>query len=281
MLKSIDHVWILTDSAYVADSVNDWLPRWIRADGHRADGKPVAHYSDWIQVYDLIKKLETDGHIKVHVRHVRREDNEGADAMANLALDTIPVAYQHCFTVNVAYDKKAGLYRLHYSDPWYGTINVNPNRPEESIIAVFIAGASRGSVGSVVEFYFGPGSRYNRGAAVSDGSRSLISELWAYEEALRAADGILGVDEVIVLTDCDKLFSRVFQATSKMDGVLYERFYRTRPQDISERPSISMSFVRTAKGRGLRLIPRDSNKVAQQYADEALEALANDDLEFV
>lgn len=72
---------LYTDSRYVQQGIQSWLPRW-RSNGWRtSDGKPVKNQDLWQQLDELVA-----GH-EVHWRWVRghagNPGNERADALAN------------------------------------------------------------------------------------------------------------------------------------------------------------------------------------------------------
>ncbi|MAJ80859.1 MAG: ribonuclease HI [Porticoccaceae bacterium] len=86
-LKRNCRVIIVSDSNYVLQGVQEWLPNWKRCDWRRNSKRPVKNI-------DLWKKLDTvmQGHeitwkwVKGHSGHV---ENERADHLANLGIDDL------------------------------------------------------------------------------------------------------------------------------------------------------------------------------------------------
>jgi ribonuclease HI len=77
---------LYTDSVYVRSGITEWLPAW-RARGWRtADKKPVKNQDLWQELAALAEQHEVSWHwIKGHAGH---PENERADELANLGLDT-------------------------------------------------------------------------------------------------------------------------------------------------------------------------------------------------
>ncbi len=76
-----------TDSTYVRSGITEWLPAW-RARGWRtADKKPVKNQDLWEALAALAEQHDVSWHwIKGHSGH---PENERADELANLGLDTM------------------------------------------------------------------------------------------------------------------------------------------------------------------------------------------------
>ena len=87
--KTIDDAWILTDSTYLVNSMNTWIHTWAKNDGRKANGERAAHYYELRLLDRLITSMKNQFGVKIHIRHVGREDNQGADHLANLALDNV------------------------------------------------------------------------------------------------------------------------------------------------------------------------------------------------
>ena len=86
-LKKPCRVALYTDSVYVRSGITEWLPAW-RARGWRtADKKPVKNKDLWEELSALAAKHEVSWHwIKGHSGH---PENERADELANLGIDTM------------------------------------------------------------------------------------------------------------------------------------------------------------------------------------------------
>ena len=86
-LKKPCRVALYTDSVYVRSGITEWLPRW-RARGWRtADRKPVKNQDLWEALSALAANHEVSWHwIKGHAGH---PENERADELANLGIDTM------------------------------------------------------------------------------------------------------------------------------------------------------------------------------------------------
>ena len=86
-LKKPCRVALYTDSNYVRSGITEWLPAW-RARGWRtADKKPVKNKDLWEELSALAAKHEVSWHwIKGHSGH---PENERADELANLGIDTM------------------------------------------------------------------------------------------------------------------------------------------------------------------------------------------------
>jgi ribonuclease HI len=80
-------VALYTDSNYVRSGITEWLPAW-RARGWRtADKKPVKNQDLWEALSALAAQHEVTWHwIKGHSGH---PENERADELANLGIDTM------------------------------------------------------------------------------------------------------------------------------------------------------------------------------------------------
>ena len=86
-LKKRCRVALYTDSVYVRSGITEWLPRW-RARGWRtADKKPVKNQDLWEALSAVAANHEVSWHwIKGHAGH---PENERADELANLGIDTM------------------------------------------------------------------------------------------------------------------------------------------------------------------------------------------------
>ena len=86
-LKERCRVALYTDSTYVRSGITEWLPTW-RARGWRtADKKPVKNQDLWQALSEQAGRHEVSWHwVKGHAGH---PENERADELANLGLDTM------------------------------------------------------------------------------------------------------------------------------------------------------------------------------------------------
>ncbi len=76
-----------TDSKYVQQGIQSWLPRW-RSNGWRtSDGKPVKNQDLWQQLSDAAARHQVNWHwVRGHAGHV---ENERVDGLARSAAETI------------------------------------------------------------------------------------------------------------------------------------------------------------------------------------------------
>lgn len=79
-------VYITTDSRYLMDGIQEWLPNWKRNGWKTSAKKPVKNKDLWIK----LDKLVNDHHItwnwvRGHSGHV---ENERVDRLANEAIDS-------------------------------------------------------------------------------------------------------------------------------------------------------------------------------------------------
>ncbi len=79
-LKRPSHVRLVTDSAYVKNGVNQWMPRW-KANGWRTAGKkPVKNQDLWERLDRALGEHRIEWHwVKGHAGH---DENERVDALA-------------------------------------------------------------------------------------------------------------------------------------------------------------------------------------------------------
>ena len=87
VLKSKCEIKLYTDSKYVMDGINKWLPGWKERDWKTASKKAVKNQDLW-EVLDLaIKKHEIEWHwVKGHTGNL---GNEEADSLANRGIDEL------------------------------------------------------------------------------------------------------------------------------------------------------------------------------------------------
>lgn len=86
--RHITEVVIKTDSAYLVNSMTNWVIKWRHNDYTNAKGLPVVNADLLEELDDLCNKLDNI-HIRARFWQVPREDNMQADKLANAALDGI------------------------------------------------------------------------------------------------------------------------------------------------------------------------------------------------
>jgi ribonuclease HI len=86
-LNGSRNVLLYTDSRYVMDGINDWMPNWKKRNWKTASKKPVKNQDLW-QALD-----EAISHHKIEWRWVRGhtgvQGNEDADRLANQGIDEL------------------------------------------------------------------------------------------------------------------------------------------------------------------------------------------------
>jgi len=76
-----------TDSRYVMNGVQDWMPRWKANGWKTASKKPVANQDLWQQLDDAVRRHTITWHwVKGHAGH---EFNERCDQLARAAAESI------------------------------------------------------------------------------------------------------------------------------------------------------------------------------------------------
>jgi len=87
ILKSKCEIKLYTDSKYVMDGINKWLPGWKKREWKTASKKPVKNQDLW-EILDLaIKMHEIEWHwVKGHAGNL---GNEEADSLANRGIDEL------------------------------------------------------------------------------------------------------------------------------------------------------------------------------------------------
>ena len=79
-----------TDSRYVMNGVQDWMPRWKANGWKTAAKKPVKNQDLWQQLEDCVAQHTVEWlWVKGHSGH---PENERADGLANLAMDELGAA---------------------------------------------------------------------------------------------------------------------------------------------------------------------------------------------
>lgn len=86
-LKSDSNVILHTDSKYVMDGINKWMPNWKERGWKTAARKPVKNKDLWQQLDEAVARHE------IEWRWVKGHDgnpgNEKADELANLGVDEL------------------------------------------------------------------------------------------------------------------------------------------------------------------------------------------------
>jgi ribonuclease HI len=86
-LKNGQRVVLHTDSKYVMDGINEWMPNWKKRGWKTAARKPVKNKDLWQTLDEAVARHEIDW------RWVRGHDgnpgNEAADALANRGIDEL------------------------------------------------------------------------------------------------------------------------------------------------------------------------------------------------
>ena len=86
-LKGGQRVVLHTDSKYVMDGINEWLPNWKKRDWKTAAKKPVKNKDLWQALDEAVARHEIDW------RWVKGHDgnpgNEEADVLANRGIDEL------------------------------------------------------------------------------------------------------------------------------------------------------------------------------------------------
>lgn len=86
-LKSASKVTLYTDSKYVMDGINEWMPNWKKRGWKTAARKPVKNKDLWQALDEAVERHDIDW------RWVRGHDgnpgNEMADELANRGIDEL------------------------------------------------------------------------------------------------------------------------------------------------------------------------------------------------
>jgi len=86
-LKKPSEMTINSDSKYVLDGINEWLPNWKKRNWKTAAKKPVKNVDLWKQLDELIQPHTIQW---VWVKgHSGNPGNERADALANMGIDSL------------------------------------------------------------------------------------------------------------------------------------------------------------------------------------------------
>ena len=86
-LKGSRQVLLHTDSKYVMDGINSWMPNWKKRGWKTSARKPVKNQDLWQQLDEAIARHEIEWR---WVRgHTGVPGNEEADALANRGIDEL------------------------------------------------------------------------------------------------------------------------------------------------------------------------------------------------
>ncbi|MEW5008226.1 MAG: ribonuclease HI [Cycloclasticus sp.] len=86
-LTKASEVTLHSDSKYVLQGVNDWMPNWKKKNWQTAAKKPVKNVDLWKQIDQLMQGHNIDW---VWVKgHSGNPGNERADELANLGIDKL------------------------------------------------------------------------------------------------------------------------------------------------------------------------------------------------
>lgn len=87
-LKRACNIAITTDSQYVKNGVNQWLPRWKENGWRTSNRQPVKNQDLW---KDLDRELIKHPHVEWHwvKGHTGHPENTMADQLANQAIDNM------------------------------------------------------------------------------------------------------------------------------------------------------------------------------------------------
>ncbi len=86
-LKRPCRIALYTDSKYVMDGLNQWLPNWKKRGWKTADKKPVKNQDLWQALDAAVERHEIEWHwVKGHAGH---PGNERADQLANAGIATL------------------------------------------------------------------------------------------------------------------------------------------------------------------------------------------------
>lgn len=80
VIKESCQIDLYTDSRYVLDGCEKWLPDWKKHNWKRADKKPVLNQALWQELDELLSRHQITWHwVKGHAGH---PENERVDALA-------------------------------------------------------------------------------------------------------------------------------------------------------------------------------------------------------
>ncbi len=86
-LKDRRSVILYTDSKYVMDGINEWMPNWKKRGWKTAAKKPVKNKDLWQALDEAVTRHNVDWHwVKGHAGN---PGNEMADELANMGIDEL------------------------------------------------------------------------------------------------------------------------------------------------------------------------------------------------
>ncbi len=86
-LRSRSTVTLYTDSKYVMDGINEWMPNWKKRDWRTAARKPVKNKDLWQALDEAVERHDIDWRwVKGHNGN---PGNEMADELANRGIDEL------------------------------------------------------------------------------------------------------------------------------------------------------------------------------------------------
>lgn len=86
-LKEPSDLTINSDSKYVLNGINEWLPNWKKRNWKTASRKPVKNVDLW-QALDALTQAHTIEWVWVK-GHSGNPGNERADELANMGIDSL------------------------------------------------------------------------------------------------------------------------------------------------------------------------------------------------
>jgi len=86
-LKGAREIILYTDSKYVMDGINDWMPNWKKRGWKTAAKKPVKNKDLWVMLDEAIARHQIQW--KWVRGHTGVPGNEEADALANQGIDEL------------------------------------------------------------------------------------------------------------------------------------------------------------------------------------------------
>ena len=85
-VKGSQPIVVTTDSKYVKQGITEWVHQWVKKNWRNSQNKPVKNQDLWQELLALTQSLQVEWcWVKGHSGHA---ENERADALANLAIDT-------------------------------------------------------------------------------------------------------------------------------------------------------------------------------------------------
>ncbi|PCI22840.1 MAG: ribonuclease HI [Piscirickettsiaceae bacterium] len=87
LLKEPSNLTINSDSKYIIDGINQWLPNWKKRNWKTTSKKPVKNVDLWQQMDQLLQQHQVNW---VWVKgHSGNLGNERADELANMGIDSL------------------------------------------------------------------------------------------------------------------------------------------------------------------------------------------------